>query len=240
MSENHRTAPAPTVKAAESDTAGPLVDTSADTQGKPQKPGPGFPLFPHATKRWAKKTRGRLYYFGPWSDPGGALKKYQEQAEALHAGKKHRDEPEGLTIVGLTNKFLLAKRALVESGELTERSYQDYKAAKDLVLSHFGKLRLVADLDPDDFARLRAKMAKKWGPVTLGNLIQRIRVIFKSAWDDGLIDRPVRYGPGFKRPSGKAVRLDRARKGPKLFTAEEVLRLLGRPPWRPAARPPGR
>jgi integrase len=126
----------------------------------------------------------------------------------------------------LCNQFLNAKRTLVDSGELTNRSWQDYKAAGDLMVSHFGKGRLVADLDPEDFAALRTQMAKKWGPVTLGNVIQRLRVVFKFAWDNGLIDRPVRYGQAFKRPSRKVVRIDRARKGPKLFTADEIRRLL--------------
>jgi len=37
---------------------------------------------------------------------------------------------------------------------------------------------------------------------------------------------PVRYGPGFKRPSKKTLRLYKAKQGPKLFTAEEIRRLL--------------
>jgi integrase len=200
--------------------------TTPAAPGKPAKPYPDFPLFPHATKRWAKKIRGKLHYFGPWADPDGALTKYLEQKDALHAGRKPRESTEGTTVKDLANAFLNAKQALVESGELRKRSWQDYKDASALLVSHFGKGRAVTDLDPDDFAGLRQKMAKKWGPVTLGNVIQRIRVAFKFAWDNGLIDRPVRYGQGFKRPSRKVVRIDRARKGPKLFTADEVRRLL--------------
>jgi integrase len=197
-----------------------------DKPAKPSKPYPDFPLFPHATGRWAKKIRGQLHYFGPWSDPDGALTKYLEQKDALHAGRKPREASEGVTVKELCNQFLNAKRALVESGELANRSWQDYKAACDLTVSHFGRGRLVADLDPDAFAGLRRKLAKRWGPVTLGNVIQRVRVAFKFAWDNGLIDRPVRYGQGFKRPSRKVVRIDRAKKGPKLFAADEIRRLF--------------
>jgi integrase len=54
-----------------------------------------------------------------------------------------------------------------------------------------------------------------------------VRVVFKFAADNDLIDRPVRYGQGFKRPSRKVLRINRAKKGPKLFTADEVRRLVG-------------
>jgi integrase len=224
MSESHSTAPERPGNAAT--TASTTAAASPSKPSKPSKPYPEFPLTAHPAGYWCKKIRGTIHYFGPWSDPDGALKKYDEQKEALHAGKKPREESEGITVNKLCNKFLNAKRRLVDSGELSARSWDDYKAACTLVSNHFGKGRLLADVDPDDFAKLRNKMARKWGAVRLGNVIQRVRSIFKYGFEAGLIDRPVRFGPEFKKPSKKTLRLNRARQGPRLFTADEVRRLI--------------
>src|SRR5664279_3605294 len=93
---------------------------------KPNKPYPDFPLFPHATRRWAKKIRGKLHYFGPWADPDGALQKYLDQRDDLHAGRTPRVQKDGLTIRDLVNQFLTSKRLMVDGGELTLRSWRDY------------------------------------------------------------------------------------------------------------------
>jgi integrase len=194
--------------------------------GKPAKPYPEYPLTAHPGGSWCKKIRGKVFYFGPWSDPDGALKKYLEQKDALHAGRVARPDPDALTVKGLANAFLTHKLALLDAGELSRRSWADYKEVAELLVSHFGRGRLVADLAPDDFAGLRKKMAKCWGPVRLGNVIQRVRSVFKHALDADLLGRAVRFGPGFKRPSRKVLRLNRAAQGAKLFTREEVLLLL--------------
>src|SRR5262249_27421585 len=142
--------------------------------GKPEIPPPPpgfdkFPLFPHATKRWAKKILGKLHYFGPWHDPQGALNAYLKDKEALHSGRKPRPEATGMALDELCNGFLHAKKQLWDSGELTERTWRDYAAACKLLIAHFGRTRLAADLGPDDFAGLRAELARTRGPVTLGN-----------------------------------------------------------------------
>jgi integrase len=193
---------------------------------KPTKPYPDFPLFPHAAGVWAKKIRGKLYYFGPWEDPDGALAKYLVEKDDLHAGRKPRPDPTAATVKDAANTFLNAKQAAVDNGELSPLTWADYKEAADEVVAVIGKGRLLADLGPDDFAALRNRMAKKWGPHHLKKAVQCIRCLLKHALDTGLVDRPVRLGPDFRAPSKKVIRLHRAKQGPKLFTAEEVRKLL--------------
>jgi integrase len=197
---------------------------------KPAKPYPDFPLFPHAAGVWAKKIRGKSHYFGPWDNPQGALDKYLKEKDALHDGRKPREQTDGLTVKELCNRFLNAKQAARDNGELSPLMWLDYKSACDCVVGEFGKSRLVADLDPDDFAGLRAKLAKRWGFHRLAKTVQCIRSVFKYAYDGGLIEKPIRFGPGFQRPSKKTMRLHRAKQGPKLFTGEEVRRLIDAAP----------
>ena len=196
------------------------------TTARPSKPYADFPLFPHATGRWAKKIRGQTHYFGKWADPDGALAKYLEQKDALHAGRKPRLEAVVLTVKDVANAFLTHKKALLDAGELSPRTWADYKAATDLLISAFGRQRIVADLGPDDFAALKNKMSRNWGPVRVRDFVQRIRSVFKHSFDAELIDRPIRFGPGFARPTKKTMRLERAKKGSRMFEADELRRIL--------------
>ena len=199
--------------------------TAPASPAKPNKPHPDFPLFPHATGLWAKKIRGKMHYFGPWANPDGALAKYLEQKEDLHAGKTPRPDSAALTVKALCNQFLNAKQTRVDGGELSPRTWTDYKDACAQAIAAFGKTRLVADLGPDDFSALRDRMAKTWGPHRLKKALQCVRSLFKYAFEAGLIDRPARFGPGFRPPSAKTLRLHRASQGPKLYAAEEIRRI---------------
>src|SRR4029079_16797609 len=56
----------------------------------------------------------------------------------------------------------------------------------------------------------------------IGNEVNRTRVIFKFGYDSGLLLMPMRFGPMFKRPSRKLLRIERAKHPPKIFTADEI------------------
>lgn len=198
---------------------------SIPSNGKPSKPHKDFPLFPHSTGQWAKKVRGRLIYFGAWRDPEAALNRWLEDKDDLLAGRTP-ERNEGLTIRDLVNRFLTSKKRLVESHELQQRTWEDYDSICKRVIEKFGRNRLVDDLKPSDFEGLRSNFAKTHGPVALSNDITRTRVLFNYAFKQGLIDRPVRYGDGFSKPSRTILRKSRQEKGPRMFAVSELKRII--------------
>jgi integrase len=194
---------------------------------KPRKPYPEFPLFPHQTKRWAKKIRGKMCYFGSWDKPQEALDKYLIQKDDLHAGRTPKVQTEGFTIRDLCNYFLGAKRIKADNQEISLRSFGDYYRACQHIVDQFGKTRLVDDLGPDDFREFRFTLGKRLGHVALKNEIQRVRTIFKYAFDCEKIAKPIRFGPDFKGASQLAIDREKMTRGPRLFNADQIQKMLG-------------
>ena len=64
---------------------------------KPTKPYAEIPLTAHPAGHRCKKIRGRIHYFGPWSDPEAALASYLPQKDDLHAGRTPRPDLADLT-----------------------------------------------------------------------------------------------------------------------------------------------
>jgi integrase len=189
---------------------------------------PDFPLFPHAVGQWAKKVRGKLHYFGPLDKPQDALNLWNDQKDDLLAGRSPRAKGSGggLAVRDLVNHFLTAKQQLMQSGELTSRSFQDYYDTCVRLSDAVGKTRAVSDLRPEDFDAYRASVAKDWSPVSLGNEIQRVRSLFKFGFDAGHLDVPVRFGPHFKKPKRREIRLARAEMPSRFLSAGEIRLLL--------------
>ena len=213
----------------------PAVRKPRPSQATRPKPYEGFPLFHHASGKWAKKVLGKLHYFGQVAgDEQGAkaLTLWEERRDDLYAGRKPRpkDQQQGATVEYICNRFLQAKEQQVQQGKLTQLSWNDYKATCERLAAEFGKSTRVSSLGSADFEKLQSSIAKTRGPVATGNEVQRVRVVFKYAFDDGLIDAPPRFGSMFKRPDRKTLLKVRAKqfveRGEKYIEAADLRRLI--------------
>ena len=121
----------------------------------PKKPHPDFPLFPHQNGQWAKKVLGKLHYFGPWNNHEAALDKWLADKDDLLARRVPRRVSggcrDGPTLRELVNKFLTAKKAKQDDGELSPYTFKAYHDISEHVVSFFGKDRLLSDIRQEDF-----------------------------------------------------------------------------------------
>jgi len=208
---------------------------------KPPKPYPDYPLFAHASGRWAKKILGKLHYFGRWGHKKGgkivpvddvgrsaqdAVDLYSKQREDLHAGRTPRDTGEGLTVRDLCNRFLTAKRHLVDTHEIKIPTFQEYHGVCEKIVSQFGPNRLVEDLGAEDFSTFRVTLAVGRGPVSLGKDVRLSRMVFKYATDFAIVSKPIQFGPAFKAPSKKVLRQARKKNGKRMLEADEIRSIL--------------
>ena len=97
---------------------------------KSRNPGQTFHLYPHATGRWAKKIKGKLHYFGKTADdPKGekALDLWLDQKDELLTGRPPRiADSGGPTVEFICNQFMAHKEGRLNSGEIAQRTYDEY------------------------------------------------------------------------------------------------------------------
>ena len=93
---------------------------------KPKKPRPSYPLTAHPNGQWCKKIRGKVYFFGVWSDSEAAEANYLRVAADLHAGRPPTNvsSPE-LTVKELGNEFLAYQLDRVSSRQIGARWFED-------------------------------------------------------------------------------------------------------------------
>jgi integrase len=200
---------------------------SHSTPKRPKLPRK-FPLSCHGSGKFQKKIQGQLHYFGRWAvvkdgvktavPGGGCAEALAEYKRFVNGGGDQNGS--GLLVKDLMNAFWTFK---VREKKAGPRMLLDYKETTDLLVKHFGKNRPVAALDKRDFEKLYLAMEERWGPVRLGNVISRIRTIFKYAVDDGLMKAKPAYGALFKRPE---VERDEKEDKKKNFTADELRALI--------------
>lgn len=210
----------------------------AKTQ-KPKKPYKDFPLFAHASGQWAKKIKGKMWYFGMWNEPQAALDRFKKEVDEIQSGRDPRKLATGVagvatqagcTVVHLVNSFLTEKEDRMLAGRLSKKMFVQYRDACKLLIDCFGKERLVSALVPQDFSALRSAFPKTWGVSMVGSTIGRVRSVFLFAVEADLIEKPVKFGGGFKRPSKLEKGRDNSQKisdrGRLDFTAAEAKLLI--------------
>jgi integrase len=219
--------------------------TATTKKNKPAKPYVGFLLTAHPSGRWCKKIRGKLHYFGRWGvrrngevttvdNPNEAAQDavdlFNEQRDDLYAGRSRRKKSDSISIADLCNQFLDAKREREKTGELTLKSWQEYRDICANILKVFARNRPVDDLQVDDFNRLRSELATgprgKRGPASISKNVGVVRMLFKYAFDAALIETPIRLGPNFKAPSKRIKRQARQASGKRMFEADELRTML--------------
>lgn len=208
---------------------------------RPAKPYDGFPLYAHPLGYWSKKICGKIHHFGRWGRVvkgkitalpyeqawKDALADYEEKRDALHAGRKPREDDGALIVGELCNQFLTSMLRRLETGrKMSPRTFSEYKGTTDRLVATFGAERLVDDLRPDDFSELATELAKQYGPVRRGNEVQRVRTIFKWGIDNDKITKAIRYGSEFKKPDKDELRRHRATSVKRFLTATEIKALL--------------
>jgi integrase len=190
-----------------------------------------FPLRVHKhSGRWVKQIRLRDHYFGYIADdPKGtaALAKYLAVKDDLEAGREpHSGQPKAVTVADLCNTFLRTKKGLVASGDLSQRTFDDYFKACKFLAQTVGRNRVVAELRPQDFERVRSKLAERMSHSSVGHEINRIRIVFNYGVKSEILDRLPRFGDSFRRPKAKLIRLERAERGSMMVEAETIRRAI--------------
>ncbi|NOY42728.1 MAG: tyrosine-type recombinase/integrase [Planctomycetes bacterium] len=203
---------------------------------KPPKVPKEFPLWPHPSGRWCKKIKQKFHYFGRWDTPGfgrvEAKARWDREKEYLKAGKTP-PQPEAddrLTLKELFDRFLedCEERIKVhpEDEGITRGTFNDYKRVCQRMSDILGKDAIVEDLTHDDFGQIRKTIAKTRGPVAIGSFITRARVPFAWALKNDIIERQVRYGSKFNKPSSKDLLKNRNKQAEKFFEADELRALI--------------
>jgi integrase len=200
--------------------------TTDATTAKPAKPE-GSPIYPHNSGKWAKKIRGKLYYFGRWDDHEAAVNEYEAVREALENGRDRATiDPNSFTVADACNHYLHACKGRVERDDLASRTFVDYERTAEGLVKMLGRDTAVLRLEPQHFREVINKIASKRNAIGTANEVTRVKTLFNWCVAEGLLDQLPKYGPDFRQPKAKSIRAHRARQPAKAFNPDELLATL--------------
>lgn len=208
------------------------------TPKKPTWPHPHkVTMGAHASGQWVKRVNGKLQYFGPVSDPDGALERYYQHIAKLERGEEVNTTPSGIvTVADVFNRFLTHRKPdMLEDRQQEDRRdralgptmFNRYAKAGRIMAGALGRGRAAGTLTPADFAEVKAALEKRYSIQTLAGYINCIRSAFTWAYEAGVLDAPARFGADFRaRGLKRHTRRVRREKGKKLVDPATVRALL--------------
>jgi integrase len=190
-----------------------------------------FPLFKHPRGYWCKTVLGKHKYFGKVvDDPSGkaALKLWLQRKDYYLAGlEPPACEDDAISVKYICNKFLAAKEARLESGNLSKRTFDELKEVCEFFMSVVPGGIEAKNLAPQHFEKFLAALQSRYkAPASRGKRVGIIRSVFKYGYDNRLIERPTHFGSEFKKPTAKTYREHRNTIGDRSFSNAEVKALL--------------
>ena len=91
---------------------------------------------------------------------------------------------------------------------------------------HFGAKMPLENITPLDFIGLREQLTKRVATGSMATYIACCKAVFHFAYENELIEKPIRYGDNFRPPTKRTLRLLKLNQKPFLFTADECRRLI--------------
>ncbi len=153
----------------------------------------------HRNGQWCKRVDTVLRYFGPISDPDGALDRYWR----FVAGESDTTSPSGEpTVADVFNRFLNYRKPHVladrQQDDRADRAmgptmFHRYMKSGKIMAGVVGRSRVAATLTPTDFASVKAALEKQYSVGTLVGYINCIRSVFTWAYEQGVLRQPARF-----------------------------------------------
>ena len=180
---------------------------------KPEKPYEKFPLFPHATGRWAKKIKGKHVYFGPWNDWEGALERFHNYAK-----------PSRFTFGGSVVEYLTSRSEMEEVDKITARHLTDIRITLSKVVKSIGARKILSSIESREWGRWRRDLERTNKHVSVAGHLRRLRAFLRWAEREKIANFPLT--DQLHLPTRKELRRERSKRPAKLFMPEEIKRIM--------------
>jgi len=192
-------------------------------------------LFRHQNGQYAKKIRGKLYYFG--TNEADALKRYWAERDDLQAGRHPQRVSGDVTVEYMVDAYIVRCEKRVKVGVLSGVSLADYRRVGELLKKHLGSNSDPTLLTPAVFTDFYLKMVAKYAPSRYSKIITVTKSIFKWAGGQngiGMLTKIPSFGPDFKVAPVHDQRKQKSKGGKKLLTRDEMTALLkaADPKWK--------